>query len=94
MLPLVILGAIAWPLARARQEQPPKTSHLELRASNFFPILAIVIALFDGKTPEDIQKIDAEELFSRLDLRSHLTTQRYNGPPALVDRIKARERGL
>ena len=32
---------------------------------------------------------DAEALFTRLDLRSHLTTQRANGLRALVDRIKA-----
>ena len=52
-------------------------------------LVAIVIALFDGKTPEEIQAIDAEALFSQLDLRSHLTTQRSNGLRALVDRIKA-----
>lgn len=52
-------------------------------------LVAIVIALFDGKTAEEIREIDAEELFSRLDLRSHLTTQRSNGLRALVDRIKA-----
>ncbi len=52
-------------------------------------LVAIVIALFGGKTPEEIQAIDAEALFSQLDLRSHLTTQRSNGLRALVDRIKA-----
>jgi cysteine desulfuration protein SufE len=52
-------------------------------------LVAIVIALFDGRTPEEIQKIDAEELFAQLDLRSHLTTQRSNGLRALVDRIRA-----
>jgi len=52
-------------------------------------LVAIVIALFDARTPEEIRNIDAEALFSRLDLRSHLTTQRSNGLRALVDRIKA-----
>jgi cysteine desulfuration protein SufE len=52
-------------------------------------LVAIVIALFDGKTPEEIRSIDAEALFSQLDLRAHLTTQRSNGLRALVDRIKA-----
>jgi cysteine desulfuration protein SufE len=51
-------------------------------------LVAIVIALFDGKTPDEIRKLDAEALFSQLDLRSHLTTQRSNGLRALVDRIK------
>lgn len=52
-------------------------------------LVAIVIAMFSGKTPAEIREIDAEELFSRLDLRAHLTTQRSNGLRALVDRIKA-----
>lgn len=52
-------------------------------------LVALVIALFDGKTAEEIRAIDAERLFAQLDLRSHLTTQRSNGLRALVDRIKA-----
>lgn len=51
-------------------------------------LVAIVIALFGGKTPAQIRATDAEALFSRLDLRSHLTTQRSNGLRALVDRIR------
>jgi cysteine desulfuration protein SufE len=52
-------------------------------------LVAVVVALFSGKTPEEIRAIDAEDLFSRLDLRAHLSTQRSNGLRALVDRIKA-----
>ena len=52
-------------------------------------LVAIVIAMFSGKTPEEIRAIDAEALFARLDLRAHLTTQRSNGLRALVDRIQA-----
>ena len=52
-------------------------------------LVAIVVALFGGKTPDQIRATDAEALFARLDLRSHLTTQRSNGLRALVDRIKS-----
>ena len=52
-------------------------------------LVAIVIALFDGKSPEEVKATDAEAVFARLDLRSHLTMQRSNGLRALVDRIKA-----
>jgi cysteine desulfuration protein SufE len=51
-------------------------------------LVAIAIALFDGKTPEEILAIDAEAVFQRLDLRAHLTAQRSNGLRSLVDRIK------
>jgi len=51
-------------------------------------LVAIVIALFSGRTPEEIRATDAEALFARLDLSAHLTTQRSTGLRALVDRIK------
>lgn len=52
-------------------------------------LVAIVIALFDSKTADEILATDAEALFGKLDLRAHLTAQRSNGLRALVDRIRA-----
>jgi cysteine desulfuration protein SufE len=52
-------------------------------------LVAIVIALFDGKSPERILATDAEEIFKRLDLRAHITAQRSNGLHALVERIRS-----
>lgn len=52
-------------------------------------LVAIVVALFDGKTPREIAAIDAEAVFAQLDLRAHLTAQRSNGLRALVDRVKS-----
>ena len=50
-------------------------------------LVAIAIALFDGKTPAEIGSIDAQAVFDRLGLREHLTAQRSNGLRSLVDRI-------
>ncbi|HZP20060.1 MAG TPA: SufE family protein [Bauldia sp.] len=52
-------------------------------------LVAIVIALYDGKTPAEVLAVDAEAIFDRLQLRQHLTAQRSNGLRALVDRIRA-----
>lgn len=52
-------------------------------------LVAIVIALFDGKTADEILATDPEALFGKLDLRAHLTAQRSNGLRALVDRIRS-----
>jgi len=52
-------------------------------------LVALAIALFDNKTPEQILATDAEGFFDRLDLRAHLTAQRSNGLRSLVDRIRA-----
>ena len=51
-------------------------------------LVAVALALFDGKSPEEIRATDAEKVFDKLDLRAHLTAQRSNGLRALVDRIR------
>jgi cysteine desulfuration protein SufE len=52
-------------------------------------LVAIAIALFDGKPAREILRTDAQGLFDKLGLSEHLTAQRSNGLRALVDRIKA-----
>ncbi len=52
-------------------------------------LIAIALALFDGKSPRDIMTADAERFFDRLELREHLTAQRSNGLHALVSRIRS-----
>ena len=52
-------------------------------------LVAIALALFDDKTPEQIAATDAEAAFARLELREHLTAQRSNGLRSLVNRIRA-----
>ena len=52
-------------------------------------LIAILIALFDGKTPAEIAVLDAERTFAALDLQAHLSSQRSNGLRAMVARIKA-----
>lgn len=51
-------------------------------------LVAVALALFDGKSPEEIRAMDAGKTFDRLDLRAHLTAQRSNGLRALVERIR------
>ena len=52
-------------------------------------LVAIVLALFDGKPAATILATDAEAVFAALDLRAHLTQQRSNGLAAMVKRIRA-----
>lgn len=52
-------------------------------------LVAVALAIFNDKTPNQIREIDPEAIFARLQLREHLTAQRSNGLRALVDRIKA-----
>lgn len=52
-------------------------------------LIAVLIALVDGKTPEQIASVDAIARFSELGLEEHLSTQRSNGLRAMIRRVQA-----
>ena len=52
-------------------------------------LIAVLLALYSGKTAREILAIDALGLFGQLGLREHLTPQRSNGLRAMVERIRA-----
>ncbi|WP_430913070.1 SufE family protein [Methylobacterium sp. sgz302541] len=51
-------------------------------------LVALMVALFDGKTPREAADTDAFALYARLGLAEHLTPQRSNGVRAMADRIR------
>ena len=50
-------------------------------------LIGIIIALFNGKTPTDILKINLESIFERIGLREHLTRQRSDGLTSMINRV-------
>ncbi|AJQ96761.1 SufE family protein [Gynuella sunshinyii] len=52
-------------------------------------LLGVVLAAFNGKTPEQVLVFDIEKYFSDLDLLRHLSPTRGNGLRAMVKRIQA-----
>jgi cysteine desulfuration protein SufE len=52
-------------------------------------LVAIAIALFSDRTPEEILSTDARTTFRELGLEQHLTPQRSNGVRAMIERIRA-----
>jgi len=52
-------------------------------------LIAILFALFSGKSAREILSTDALALFDRMGLREHLTPQRSNGLRSMVERIRA-----
>jgi len=52
-------------------------------------LIAILFAIFSGKTAKSILATDALALFEKMGLREHLTPQRSNGFRAMVERIRA-----
>jgi cysteine desulfuration protein SufE len=52
-------------------------------------LIAILFAIYSGKSARDILSTDAVALFDRMGLREHLTPQRSNGFRSMVERIKS-----
>jgi cysteine desulfuration protein SufE len=55
-------------------------------------LVALTLALYSGRTAQDILDTDALPLFADLGLAQHLTPQRSNGLRSMVERIKAEAR--
>lgn len=50
-------------------------------------LIAVLRALYSGRTLDEIRRIDVGVALARLDLASHISRQRSNGLQAMVDRI-------
>ncbi len=51
-------------------------------------LVALLISLYNGKTPSEAVATDALGLFKELGLSEHLTPQRSNGVRSMVERIR------
>ncbi len=52
-------------------------------------LIAILFAMYSGKSAGDILALDAIKLFEELGLREHLTPQRSNGFRSMVERMRS-----
>lgn len=57
-------------------------------------LIAILLKLYSGKTPEEILAIDAKRVLGDLGLDTHLSQQRSNGLFAMVERIRSDARNF
>ncbi|MGW8310950.1 MAG: SufE family protein [Thiogranum sp.] len=57
-------------------------------------VLALLIDLYSGRTLAEIEAIDMDEVFERLQLGEHLSPNRHVGVYAIVDLMKAQARKL
>lgn len=51
-------------------------------------LIAILLEIYNGKTPADILAIDPKEIFHKLGLDEHLSPQRSNGLYSMVGRVR------
>jgi cysteine desulfuration protein SufE len=52
-------------------------------------LIAILLTLYSGRTPQEILATDATDVLDEFGFRDHLTPQRSNGLRAMVERIRA-----
>jgi len=68
--------------------QPPR---LSLRGTSDSTVtkglIALVMALHDGRTPQEIGAVDVFKVFKEIGLGAHLTSKRANGVRAMAERI-------
>ena len=83
-----------WLVSTVQAAEPVR---LEFRADSDAHIVrglvAVLLAAYSGRSPEQILAIDIRSLFEQLDLASHLSPSRSNGFFAMVERIKGTARG-
>lgn len=51
-------------------------------------LIAILLTLYSGRTPQEILSTDAIQVFDEFGFREHLTPQRSNGLRSMVERIR------
>ena len=56
-------------------------------------LVAILLAVYSGRSPDQILAVDIRGLFENLELGSHLSPSRSNGFFSMVERIKGTARG-
>jgi cysteine desulfuration protein SufE len=79
-----------WMVAQVRRDQSPPVLDIRAESDSMFVngLVAIVLMIFDGKTPAEILETGEEAIFRRLDLHRQLSTQRKNGLTGMVQRIR------
>lgn len=79
---------------RAGEPQPALHFQGDSDAHIVRGLIAILFAIYDGKTPAEIARIDAQGIFAEFGLHEHLTPQRSNGLASMVARIRTDARQL
>ena len=76
-------------LERDGRNEPVLTYRGDSDAHIVRGLVAILLTLYSGHTPQQILATDALAVFDEFGFREHLTPQRSNGLRAMVERIRA-----
>jgi len=68
--------------------------HADCDTSTIKGVLALLVQLAEGKRARQIEALDVDEFFERLDLADHLSPNRHVGIYAIVEMMKQQARKL
>jgi cysteine desulfuration protein SufE len=78
-----------WMVANVRPQDPPVIEFLaNSDAIIVNGLIAVLLALYNRRTPEEVLRTDARAVFGKLGLERHLSAQRRNGLFGMVERIR------
>ncbi len=87
--------SMVWVKARKNDDNPRLIDFDgDCNTSTIKGVVAVIITLFSGKTAEEIQNTDIDELFKELQLFEHLSPNRHVGVYAIVKKMKAQAAAL
>ena len=70
------------------------TIHADSDAQIVKGLIAVLVAIFEGRTKEEIEQLDVAGTFAHLGLDQHLSPNRRNGFFSMVEAVKAFTSGL
>jgi cysteine desulfuration protein SufE len=84
-----------WLQVYADEDEPDKLHyHGDCDTSVIKGVLALLFQLTDGKSADEIQRLDVDEMFERLKLDEHLSPNRHVGVYSIVELMKQQAREL
>jgi cysteine desulfuration protein SufE len=78
-----------WLVAQMKPGNPPTMELIADSDSQLVRgLIAILVMLLSGKTPQQILSTNIEDVFQRLELQRHLSRSRSNGLHSMIKRIR------
>lgn len=79
-----------WMVAELNRDVEPPVIEFQANSDAMIVngLIAVLMTIYNGKSPEEILSTDVQEIFRRLELDRHLSSQRRNGLFGMVTRIR------